>query len=336
MKRVLLTGAGGFIGHHVLAHFLDNTDWEIVCITSPYRPGKSDRIQEILKERPLHADRVVVSTHDLREPIPPQLMAQIGSIDYLVSIASWSHVQQSIDLPRPFVENNVRIALTLGEYVRQCFVEKVLHLSSAEVFGPAPDAHDFAEGELHRPSSPYAASKAMQEDIFHALWRTYRLPIGIVNAMNLIGERQDSEKLVPFVVGQIVNGGVVPIYASEEGRPGSRFYLHARNLADALLFLLRTQPFPVYGDGEMGRWNVVGEREVDNLEMAALIAEYAGEIDFEYELVNFHESRPGHDLRYALDGSKMRDLGWKPPIPLETSLRKTVEWTLANPQWPLD
>ena len=155
--------------------------------------------------------------------------------------------------------------------------------------------------------------------------------------MNIIGERQDPEKFVPLVLSRILRSQTVPIHASTDGQPGSRFYLHARNQADALLFLLRTQPFPRYTDNtKMGRWNVVGEREVNNLEMAALIAKYAGEIDFQYEFVNFHSSRPGHDLRYALDGTKMRDLGWTPPIPLADALRKTVKWTLSNRHWLLD
>ena len=124
------------------------------------------------------------------------------------------------------------------------------------------------------------------------------------------------------------------IHASSEGQPGSRFYLHARNQADALLFLLRSQPFLVYGEGEMGRWNVVGEREIDNLELGRMIARYAGQ-ELRFELVDWHAARPGHDLRYALDGTKMRDLGWTPPVPLAESLERTVHWTLQNRRWLL-
>ncbi len=386
MKRVLLTGAGGFVAHHALEHILVMTDWEIVCIDSFRHRGKTDRIREVLDGLEGMERRVKVLTHDLRAPISKQLDHEIGPIQYVLSIASESHVDRSITEPRPFIENNVALVLTLLEWTRERSklgpdgVQKFIHLSTDEVYGPAAADHNHAEGEPHRPSNPYAASKAAQEAILYSYWRTYGFPVGIVNSMNLIGERQDPEKFVPLVLSRVLAGEKVPIHASADGQTvGSRFYLHCRNLADGVLFLLRTQPVPRYGEtmpdsqgvltaeetervvaaggglslrrmaaaeseiratkvtlAEMGRWNVVGEREVNNLEMAGLIAGYAGEIDFEYELVNWHESRPGHDLRYALDGSKMRDLGWTPPVPLEASLRKTVEWTLSNPHWMLD
>ena len=338
-KRVLLTGAGGFVGHHTLEHLLVNTDWEIVCTDSFRHRGKTDRIREVLDglTRGIYDEnrsRVRVLTHDLRVPISPQFAAEIGDVDYLVSIASESHVDRSITEPRSFIENNVQLVLSLLEYAREHPVEKLIHLSTDEVYGPAPPDHEHVEGEPHRPSNPYSASKAMQEDACFTYWRTYGLPVGIANGMNVVGERQDPEKFVPLVLSRVMSGETVPIHASAEGQPGSRFYLHARNLADGLLFLLRSQPFPVYGEGEMGRWNVVGEREVDNLTMAHMIAEYAGR-HIEYELVNFHESRPGHDLRYALDGSKMKALGWVPPVPLAESLERTVAWTLENRRWLL-
>lgn len=360
MKRVLLTGAGGFVGHHCLEHFLENTDWEIVCTDSFRHRGKTSRIREVLDGRPDDAERVRVLTHDLRAPIDPQLAERIGDIGYLVSVASESHVDRSITEPRSFVENNVQLVLTLLEYAREYPVEKFLHIGTDEQFGPAPVGYNHREEEPFRPSNPYAASKAMQADAVYAYWRTYGLPCGVSQTMNIIGERQDPEKFVPLVLSKVVSGETVPIHASAEGQPGSRFYLHARNQADALLFLLRSQPFPVYGEpalvevpgdlgerdfdpatrrydivsAEMARWNVVGEREVDNLRMAEMIAHFAGR-EARYELVDFHSSRPGHDLRYALDGGKMARLGWKPPVPLAESLERTVHWTLENPRWLL-
>lgn len=331
------------MGHHFLEHALENTDWEIVCLDSFRHRGKTDRIREVLTERQdYERSRVEVLTHDLRAPISRQLDHDLGQIDYVVSVASESHVDRSITEPRSFIENNVALILTLLEWMRhrELFAlrppEKFLHVSTDEVYGPASLDHNHAEGEPHRPSNPYSASKAAQEDICFSYWRTYGLPIGVSNTMNIIGERQDPEKFVPLVLARVHGGVRVPIHASADGKPGSRFYLHARNQADALLFLLRSVPFPVYEDGTtMGRWNVVGEREVDNLEMARMIAKYAGRT-LNYELVDFHSSRPGHDLRYALDGEKMGLLGWKPPVPLEESLRRTVQWTLEHPSWLLE
>jgi dTDP-glucose 4,6-dehydratase len=381
MTRVLLTGAGGFVGHHTLEHLLVNTDWEIVCIDSFRHRGKTDRIREVLdgqrlrttcscppadcRHRRLYAEhppggwasRVHVLTHDLRVPITEQLDYLIGEIDYVVSMASESHVDRSCVEPRPFIENNVALVLTLLEWLRERnqprgghytrryrLIEKFLHVSTDEVYGPAVGTHNHYEGEPHRPSNPYAASKACQEDIVFSYWRTFGLPVAVSNTMNIIGERQDPEKFVPKVIRAVDRGEVVPIHAGvipSEGTlaPGSRFYLHARNQADALLFILRELPFPLYGGGPvektMGRWNVVGELEIDNLNMAHLIADAVGK-ELRYELTDFHSSRPGHDLRYALDGKKLAELGWTPPVPLAASLAKTVRWTLDHPHWLLD
>jgi dTDP-D-glucose 4,6-dehydratase len=701
-----------------------NTDWEIVCLDSFRHRGKTDRIREVLDglesprdprvpitaqliRRRDNRERVTVLPHDLRVPISPQLDHELGQIDYVLSVASESHVDRSCVEPRSFIENNVALVLSLLEWLRARAdgsylgespytpIEKFLHVSTDEVYGPAPADHNHGEGEPHRPSNPYSASKAAQEDIVYSYWRTFGLPVGISNCwdmgtrlltenglrgyeeveigdrvwtldenermvlqpiqdkvqmrgpgemvrvgdqlvtpnhrmmvrrsvgrprrwggieetpaealvgmqgrlavprngqwvgrdadqidlyvteqgtlrqsdapssilplappprlvkqvetawfarlfgwyvsegflnneatccfgagtekqmaemeslldgwgnvyrngrsvrvtnhdladvlrwagegsrgkriplavktlssrhlesfldaaiagdgtrygsggviytvseelagdyaevamkcgyavriseretrhprkdemihsyivrlsrradsyiearhvaeesydgdvwcvsvpsgrvfaerggtialtgqtMNIIGERQDPEKFVPLVIRAVDRGDTVQIH-SGEGVPGSRFYLHARNQADALLFLLETQLFPRYGDAQriaraydvapedafspsetgMGRWNVVGEREVDNLEMARMIADFADH-ELRYELVDFHSSRPGHDLRYALDGTKMASLGWTPPVPLAESLERTVRWSLANERW---
>jgi dTDP-glucose 4,6-dehydratase len=353
VTRVLLTGAGGFVGHHTLEHFLTTTDWEIVCLDSFRHRGKTDRIREVLDAHIDNPDwidaedwsqRVRVLTHDLRAPISPQLDSEIGYVNYVISMASESHVDRSCVEPRPFVENNVALVLTLLEWMRERFrfdkPQKFLHVSTDEVYGPAQVGFNHVEGEPHRPSNPYSASKACQESIIYSYWRTFGLPLGISNTMNIIGERQDPEKFVPLVLSRVARGETVKIHASvdEHGRPvsiGSRYYLHARNQADALKFLLETQPFPRYGDrASMGRWNVVGEREIDNLRMAQMIADFAGS-KLDYELADFHSSRPGHDLRYALDGGKMTRLGWTPPVPLAESLERTVRWTLDHPNWLL-
>ena len=139
-----------------------------------------------------------------------------------------------------------------------------------------------------------------------------------------------------MVVKKIVQGEVVPIHGTP-GKVGSRFYLHARNHADALIFIIKNLPPKKYGQSGVDRpdrYNVVGEREINNLEMAQLIAKFLGK-PLKYKLIDFHSARPGHDLRYALDGLRMRDLGWIPPVPLEESLKKTVQWSIApeNKEW---
>ena len=150
--------------------------------------------------------------------------------------------------------------------------------------------------------------------------------------MNLIGEMQNPEKYIPMVMRRILKGEKVSIHGSLAGEIGSRFYLHARNQADALLFLLG-KDFPKFGEADKpAKYHVVGEQEIDNLELAKIIAKHINK-ELNYEIVDFHTSRPGHDLRYALDGSKIASLGWQAPVSLIQSLEKTIDWNLAHPDW---
>lgn len=332
-KIVLLTGGGGFIGAHTVSHIMHNTDWKLVLIDSFRHKGKTDRLTQLFESYPEWRERCTVITHDLIAPFSTQLADRIGHIDYVINMASESHVDRSITDPRDFIENNVQLALTMLEYIRQYPVEKFIQISTDEVYGPAPAGHNHKEGEPHQPSNPYSASKAAQEDIAYSYWRTYSLPIAITNTMNIIGEMQDPEKYLPMIIKKVMTGEEVTIHANADGSQiGSRYYLHARNQADALLFLLQNVDFPLYGDGDIAKYNVVGEYEINNLELAQKLAEILKH-PLKYKLVDFHSSRPGHDLRYALDGSKLAALGWHAPLSLDESLRKTVEWTIKHPEW---
>jgi len=332
-KRVLLTGASGFVGSHVLRHILTNTDWYVVCPTTFTHKGLSDRIRLAVDGLDEDYSRVKVIRCDLTAPISSVTANEFGKIDYVINVASESHVDRSIEYPANFIINNVSLICNLLDWARVAKPEKVLHVSTDEVYGPAVGKHAHQEWiDQHLPSNPYSASKAAQEDIAFAYWRTYDVPLAITNTMNIIGESQDPEKFMPMVIKRVLAGETMTIHASAAGEIGSRFYLHARNQADGLLHVLK-QHFPKYGEtSQPERFHIVGEREVTNLEMAQMIADAVGK-PLKYELVDFHSSRPGHDLRYALDGTKIADTGWKAPIPLEDSLRKTVEWTLAHPEW---
>lgn len=337
-KTTLLSGPGGFVGAHTLIHILHNTDWNVVGIDSFRHKGKTDRVTEVLhKSHPEFLPRVRILTHDLAVPISNQLVKEIGSVDYVINMASESHVDRSITHPRQFVENNVALQLTMLEYVRENPVEKFLQVSTDEVFGAAPAGHDHKEGEPHLPSNPYSASKAMQEDLLFSYWRTYGIPAILTNTMNIIGEMQDPEKLVPRTIAYAVEGKTMPIFSNASGTVlGTRKYLHARNQADALVFLLNNVEPNKFGENDdISRFNVVGEKELSNLDMAVLVAGATGS-ELKYELVDSEDSRPGHDLRYSLDGSKLAELGWQAPIPLLESIEKTVHWTMANPQWMLE
>ena len=345
MERLLLTGAGGFVGHHTLAHLLKTTDLEIVVTDSFRHFGTSARLRAVFEELPHTRNRVKVVTHDLNAPIDNVTANEIGPIDFVINMASNSHVDRSITDPRAFVENNVALQLTMVDFARNIKDLKLfLHVSTDEVYGPAPVGNDHPEWSEIIPSNPYSASKAAQEAIAIAYWRTFDIPLVITNTMNIIGERQDVEKFIPLSISRLSKGQRVPVHAQKSGEKwiaGSRFYLHARNQADALRFILENAPTrPLkFSEGlhRPERFNVRGEIEIHNDEMVNLIAELMGlhPSDSHVEYVNVEGSRPGHDLRYALTGDKLLNLGWKPPVPLRESLARTIKWTLANPEWLL-
>lgn len=336
MRKVLITGGGGFCGAHAIMHFLHKTDWDIITIDSFRHMGKTDRIMDMMKSYPEYATRVKVLTHDLAVPFSPQFVLKLGKVDYIVNMASQSHVDRSITDPRDFFNNNTNLMFTMLDYVRANPVEKFLHISTDEVYGPAPEGYNHIEGDYHRPSNPYAASKAAQEDIGHSYWRTFGVPYMQSNTMNIIGEMQDPEKLFPRVVQCAMTGEEMPIFADKNKAAGTRKYLHARNQADALLFILKNVEPTSYlkGDKSPEVFNVVGEKEMSNLDMALLIASYTGK-KLNYKLVDVYTARPGHDTRYSLDGTKMAKLGWRAPMGFEETVKSTVEWTLKNPEWML-
>ena len=344
LMRVLLTGAGGFVGHHTLAHLLKTTDWDFIATDSFRHLGTSARIRAVFEELPTERSRVSVITHDLTTPIDHITASELGDIDVIINMASESHVDRSIAEPRPFVENNVSLALTILEYARTLHnLKTFIQIGTDEVYGPAPAGENHPEWSPQIPSNPYSASKCAQEALAISYWRTFNIPVILTNTMNIIGERQDVEKFVPRVLHHLGNSKPVSVHASQTKtgwKAGSRFYLHARNQADALRFLIekfKSTPHR-YTDGleKPERFNVRGEREVLNDEMVLLIAKLLGITKSSEELIEYisvEGIRPGHDLRYALDGSKLTNLGWNPPVPFEESLERTVNWTIKNPLW---
>jgi dTDP-glucose 4,6-dehydratase len=329
-KRVLLTGSAGFIGRHVVDHFIANTDWEIIGIDSFNHRGDSLRV---------HSDtsRHTIFTHDLSTPLSYRLINKIGDIDYIINMASESHVDRSITDPVPFILNNVKVALNMLEYARVVKPDAFIQVSTDEVYGPALDGYNHKEGEPHLPSNPYSASKSSQESIAHSYWRTYGVPVIITNTMNNVGQYQDSEKFVPMLINRINSGVKVDIHGSKKDGIGSRYYLHARNHADAILFLLKNIKPTMYYDTTdkiivPDKYNIVGEIELSNLELAQMVADILGK-KLKYRLVDHHGTRPGHDRRYALDGTKMKELGWEPPVPFRESLEELIDWTLQHREW---
>lgn len=332
-KRILITGVGGFIGSHCFAHILANTDWEIIGIDSWKHKGISERIAES-KHYHEHCHRVKIFTHDLNAPLSDVLIDKIGDIDYVINFASDSHVDRSITNPVPFVQNNVNVILNMLEYARIAKPKKFIQIGTDEVYGPTDGLTAHPEWSPILPSNPYSASKACQEAVAISYWRTFNTPIILTNVMNTFGEMQDPEKFVPMVISSITKGRKIYIHSDPSGKSsGTRFWLHARNTSDALLYILKNvQPTSYPAQDRPERFNIVGERQISNHAIAEMIAEILNQ-QLICELVDAHSSRPGHDLHYGLSGDKLKEHGYTYPTNLEASLKKTIEWTLANPRW---
>tara|TARA_R100000152_G_C6779981_1_gene212202 strand:+ start:1379 stop:2386 length:1008 start_codon:yes stop_codon:yes gene_type:complete len=332
-KKVILTGSNGFVGHHVLDHLIRSTDWHIYCMDKlSYSSFGLQRLREAcLLDNP----RVTFFSFDLCNELPEGLVKEIQDVNYVLHIAAESHVDNSIDDPANFIKNNVDSTIHLLEFCRSCKkLEKFIYFSTDEVFGNAAENFSYSEGDRFNCGNPYSASKAAAECICQSYCNTYNLPIIITNTMNIIGERQHIEKFVPKVIKQVSNNEKVFVHSyPDRKKSGSRFYIHARNVADAFIFILNNSTEVLDSkDASLGRYNIVGVEEISNLQMVEMISEIIGKTA-KYEMVDFHSSRPAHDLRYALNGEKLKKLGWSPPVNFKESLIKTVNWTLKNPHW---
>lgn len=334
MKRVLLTGGAGSIGAHTFHHIFKNTDWEVVILDSFQHKGLTERITEMMKEHIENYTRLTVITHDLRNPINKDLRKRIGHIDYIINMASLSDVEDSIQNPVPFIRNNVDLVLNMIEYARVIKPEVFLQVSTDEVYGASEKAQQHPEWSASVPSNPYAASKAMQEMACIAAWRSYGLPMVITNTMNNFGEYQQPNKYPVIVQRALMNQDRLTVHGTK-GQMGTRYYIHSRNHADAILYILKKLPPYMHQAGKADkpdRYNIVGDEQVDNLSLAKTIAKLMNK-PLDYELVDFHSTRPGHDLHYGLDGRKLKKLGWKSPLSFEKSLKNTIEWQLENDEW---
>jgi dTDP-glucose 4,6-dehydratase len=333
-RRVLLTGIGGSIGCHFFAHIMHNTDWDVVGIDSFRHKGWSDRVSHMFIEHPEWRQRLMLVTHDLVAPLSPLLIEKLGHIDYVINMASLSDVYDSIQDPVPFIQNNVDLVINMLEYARVAKPRVFIQISTDEVYGPTDGVNNLTEWAPILPSNPYAASKACQEAIAISYWRTYNIPVIITNTMNNFGEMQQHSKFPVMVQKKIAAGEAVTIHGGAAGI-GSRSYIHSRNFADAVLFILNNCPPHMHTPDTVDmpdRYNIAGDKQLDNLELSKLIAQMMGR-ELEYELEDSQFTRPGHDKHYGLDDGKLRAKGWTSPIPFEESLKNTIIWQQEHPEW---
>ena len=332
--RALVTGGAGFIAHHVIDEILNRTDWDVVSLDRLDYSGNLNRLHNVLENSP-HKSRVKIVFHDLKAEINPHVVSHIGKVDIILHLAAGSHVDRSIDFPMEFALDNTIGTLNILQYSRTQDLQRFVYFSTDEVFGPAPDGVKYKEQDRYNSTNPYSASKAAAEEFCVAFENTYQLPIYITHTMNVFGERQSPEKFIPLCTRRIHKGEKITIHSDpSKTKAGSRHYIHARDVADALLFLLHQPTISMvdYGGAKCPKFNIVGKEEWDNLRVATTISDIQNK-PLHYEMVDFHSSRPGHDLRYALDGSLMQKLGWVPQMDVMERLRQTVFWSLKNEEW---
>ena len=341
MKRVLITGGAGFIAHHLIYYILKTTNWEIVSLDRLDYSGNLNRLDNILSNlSDKYKSRVKIVFHDLKSELNPWIRKEIGDVNFILHLAAGSHVDRSIEFPIEFVLDNVVGTANILEYARyinnqNSQFEKFVYFSTDEVFGPAPHGINYKENDRYNSTNPYSATKAGGEELAVAYENTYNLPIIITHTMNVFGERQHPEKFVPMCIKKIRDGETVTIHSDKTKKiAGSRHYIHAEDVSEAILFLLSSKIKDEidWGGAKCPKFNIVGAEELTNLELAEIIAKSQSK-KLNYEMVDFHSSRPGHDLRYSLSGEKMKSMGWVPKIKVQSRIKQVVDWSLENPSW---
>lgn len=336
MRRLLLTGIGGSIGIHTLSQIMKHTDWEVVGIDSFRHKGLCDRLSTHFENHPQDVPRVKIITHDLSAPFSELTKKRIGHIDYIINMASLSDVEASIQDPVLFFKNNVDLVLNMLEYAREIKPEAFIQISTDEVYGPTTGKNEgYKEWDAQVPSNPYAASKSAQEMACIAWWRAYGVPLIITNTMNNFAEMQSPSKYPVMIQKALANGETISIHHIR-GEIGSRSYIHSQNFANALIFLLKEIKPHIHVPGAVDRpdrYHIAGDKQVDNKELADLIADKMGITEYKIEMVDVHSTRPGHDPHYGLNADKIKVLGWTAPVSFDESLNNTVKWQTQHPDW---
>ncbi|MEF1308633.1 dTDP-glucose 4,6-dehydratase [Vibrio mytili] len=335
--KILVTGGAGFIGSAVVRHIINHTQDSVVNVDKLTYAGNLESLTEVECN-----ERYAFEQVDICDRIGLERIFAQYQPDVVMHLAAESHVDRSIDGPAAFIETNIVGTYTLLEvaraYWKQLETEKQAafrfhHISTDEVYGDLEGTDDlFTEETPYAPSSPYSASKASSDHLVRAWQRTYGFPSLITNCSNNYGPFHFPEKLIPLIILNALKGKPLPVYG--DGMQ-IRDWLFVEDHARAL--------YKVATEGNIGEtYNIGGHNEKANIEVVRTLCELLEELVPEKpkdvvhyrDLITFVKDRPGHDVRYAIDASKIeRDLGWKPQETFETGLRKTVVWYLENEKW---
>jgi dTDP-glucose 4,6-dehydratase len=329
-KKVLVTGGAGFIGSHVVRKLVNNyPNYEVINLDVLTYAGNLENIKDI-ESKPNYS---FVKGDICDAPFLEQLFSE-HQFDMVVHLAAESHVDRSIENPLAFVETNVLGTVNLLNAAKTSwnggFENKLFyHISTDEVYGSLGKEGLFVEDTSYDPRSPYSASKASSDHFVRAYHHTYGMPIVISNCSNNYGSFQFPEKLIPLMIHNITNNKPLPIYGKGEN---IRDWLWVEDHANAIEVILHK--------GKVGEtYNIGGINEWTNIDLVHFLCDVMDEkLGHEKgtsrKLITFVKDRAGHDMRYAIDASKLEnELGWKPSIQFEEGLSKTVDWYLENKTW---
>ena len=327
--KVLLTGGAGFIGSAVVrqaiaaGHEVVNLDALTYAACLANVASVADQPNYVFVQVDICDASAVQSTFDAHAP------------DVIMHLAAESHVDRSIDGPGAFIETNVTGTYNMLQAARSYWNAKgrperfrFHHISTDEVYGTLGDTGLFTEDTAYAPNSPYSASKAASDHLVRAWHETYGLPVVLSNCSNNYGPYHFPEKLIPVVILRALAGEPIPVYGKGEN---IRDWLYVEDHADALLTVLQR--------GALGRsYNIGGENEVRNIDLVAMICTVLDRLKPGFapyaQQITFVQDRPGHDLRYAIDPTRIStELGWRPSVTLKQGLEKTVQWYLDNEDW---
>jgi dTDP-glucose 4,6-dehydratase len=331
MKKILLSGGAGFIGSSLARYLINESLSEVLVLDKLTYAGNLESLKEILKN-----PRFKFVKMDICDPSIINIIREFKP-DAVMHLAAESHVDRSIDGPAEFIKTNIfgtfnllQASLSYWNEIGRPSHFRFQHISTDEVYGSLGESGLFTETTPYDPSSPYSASKASSDHLVRAWHRTYGLPVLVTNCSNNYGPYHYPEKLIPLIINNALQGKPLPVY----GDGGQiRDWLYVEDHVRAL--------FTVLEKGVVGEtYNVGGDSERKNLEVVNLVCTILDElkpslkIPSYKKLITFVEDRPGHDRRYAIDSSKLKnELGWKQLESFESGIRKTVMWFLENEEW---
>lgn len=331
MKNILITGGCGFIGSNFIRYLLKESDYSkrVINIDNLTYAGNPENLADIEKEYP---ERYIFIRADICDGTRVSEIFDEYQIDGVCHFAAESHVDRSIVKPDAFIQTNIIGTFNLLEAAKSRLGRMVHfhHISTDEVYGSLGKEGYFTETTAYRPNSPYSASKASSDHLVRAYHKTYGLPMTISNCSNNYGPYQFPEKLIPLMILNGMEGKSLPVYGDGKN---IRDWLYVRDHCSAVWKIMKQGK-----NGEI--YNIGGSGEMENIKLVEMICDILDDIEKlpdrqnRRELIKFVKDRPGHDLRYAIDYSKLENsLDWRPEVSLEKGLRKTIDWYLKNHQW---